>query len=71
MKIITSIYLKCRPDLRDEWLTITDIDNEVEDSLVNEFPSLVKGAAIPDISRSSRTSRLCARWSSFSTENIM
>lgn len=28
MKVITSIYLNCRPDLRDEWLT----GSEVEDS---------------------------------------
>jgi hypothetical protein len=26
MKVITSIYLNCRPDLRDEWLTGTEID---------------------------------------------
>lgn len=28
MKVITAIYLNCRPDLRDEWLT----GNEVEDA---------------------------------------
>ena len=27
MKIITSIYLQCRPDLRDEWLTGTEADD--------------------------------------------
>jgi len=27
MKVITSIYLKCRPDLRDEWLTGTEVDD--------------------------------------------
>ncbi|RHZ69090.1 hypothetical protein Glove_290g39 [Diversispora epigaea] len=32
MKIITSIYLNCRPDLRDEWIP-TDADAEVEEAL--------------------------------------
>ncbi|KAJ7638568.1 hypothetical protein FB45DRAFT_903249 [Roridomyces roridus] len=27
MKVITSIYLNCRPDLRDEWLTGTEVDD--------------------------------------------
>jgi hypothetical protein len=27
MKVITSIYLNCRPDLRDEWLTGTEADD--------------------------------------------
>lgn len=35
MKVITAIYLHCRPDLRDEWLTGVDIDSDVEESLVN------------------------------------
>ncbi|CAG8581585.1 6314_t:CDS:10 [Diversispora eburnea] len=35
MKIITSIYLNCRPDLRDEWIAPTDADAEVEEALVN------------------------------------
>ena len=34
MKVITSIYLNCRPELRDEWLAGTDQDNELEDALV-------------------------------------
>lgn len=34
MKVITAIYLNCRPDLRDEWLTGIDVDADVEDSLV-------------------------------------
>ena len=41
MKVITSIYLTCRPDLRDEWLTGVDIDGDVEDSLVRLI--VVKG----------------------------
>jgi len=36
MKVITAIYLHCRPDLRDEWLTGLDIDAEVEESLPHE-----------------------------------
>lgn len=35
MKVITAIYLNCRPDLHDEWLTTIDIDGDVEDSLVS------------------------------------
>lgn len=33
MKVITSIYLNCRPDLRDEWLTGTEVE-DVSDALV-------------------------------------
>lgn len=40
MKVITAIYLHCRPDLRDEWLTGVDIDSDVEESLVN-FSSFI------------------------------
>lgn len=36
MKVITAIYLHCRPDLRDEWLTGLDVDAEVEESLPHE-----------------------------------
>lgn len=35
MKVITSIYLNCRPDLRDEWLTGTEVD-DVGDAQVSE-----------------------------------
>ncbi|KAI5302053.1 Factor arrest protein 11, partial [Ascosphaera pollenicola] len=36
MKIITAIYLYCRPELRDDWLTGGDIDAEVDHSLPME-----------------------------------
>ncbi|GAA5842352.1 hypothetical protein JCM9279_005355 [Rhodotorula babjevae] len=36
MKVITAIYLHCRPDLRDEWLAGVDVDADVEDSLPHE-----------------------------------
>lgn len=36
MKVITAIYLHCRPDLRDEWLTGIDVDADVEESLPHE-----------------------------------
>ncbi|SCV68896.1 BQ2448_1017 [Microbotryum intermedium] len=36
MKVITAIYLHCRPDLRDEWLTGIDVDHDVEESLPHE-----------------------------------
>ncbi|KAF8592589.1 hypothetical protein K439DRAFT_1625938 [Ramaria rubella] len=35
MKVITSIYLNCRPDLRDEWLTGTEVE-DVHDALAQE-----------------------------------
>ena len=37
MKVITAIYLNCRPDLRDEWLTTIDIDNDLDESMVGAF----------------------------------
>jgi len=40
MKVITAIYLHCRPDLRDEWLAGVDVDADVEDSLVRPALSL-------------------------------
>jgi len=35
MKLITSIYLNCRPDLRDEWLTGSEVD-DASDALAQE-----------------------------------
>ncbi|KAF9008756.1 hypothetical protein BDQ17DRAFT_1388492 [Cyathus striatus] len=35
MKVITTIYLNCRPDLRDEWLTGTEVD-DVSDAQAQE-----------------------------------
>lgn len=34
MKVITAIYLNCRPELRDEWLAGQDQEVELEDALV-------------------------------------
>lgn len=44
MKVITAIYLRCRPDLRDEWLSGADVDGDVEESLPQEqaLRSLIK-----------------------------
>lgn len=39
MKVITSIYLNCRPDLRDEWLTGTEVD-DVSDAQVKSFKNV-------------------------------
>jgi hypothetical protein len=36
MRVITAVYLHCRPELRDEWLAGADVDAEVEDALPNE-----------------------------------
>ncbi|KAJ3840755.1 hypothetical protein F5878DRAFT_52130 [Lentinula raphanica] len=35
MKVITAIYLNCRPDLRDEWLTGSEVD-DVSDASAQE-----------------------------------
>lgn len=36
MKVITSIYLNCRPELRDEWLAGNDQESELDGALVSE-----------------------------------
>ncbi|CAG8976956.1 hypothetical protein HYALB_00010938 [Hymenoscyphus albidus] len=33
MRVITSVYLHCRPELRDDWLAGSDVDAEVEEAL--------------------------------------
>ena len=33
MRVITAIYLYCRPELRDEWLAGADIDAEMDEAL--------------------------------------
>ncbi|RUS21014.1 hypothetical protein BC937DRAFT_93834 [Endogone sp. FLAS-F59071] len=35
MKIITAIYMFCRPDLRDEWVSGGDVDADLEDALLH------------------------------------
>ncbi|KAK4686751.1 hypothetical protein P7C73_g3374, partial [Tremellales sp. Uapishka_1] len=36
MKLITSIYLNCRPELRDEWLAGVDLDTHAEEAAPQE-----------------------------------
>lgn len=33
MRVITAIYLYCRPSLRDDWLSGSDVETEVEEAL--------------------------------------
>ncbi|EFX05791.1 pheromone-dependent cell cycle arrest protein [Grosmannia clavigera kw1407] len=33
MRVITAVYLHCRPELRDEWLAGSDVEGDVESSL--------------------------------------
>lgn len=33
MRVITAVYLHCRPELRDDWLAGSDVDAEVEEAL--------------------------------------
>ena len=40
MQVITAIYLNCRPDLRDEWLTGIEVD-DVYDAQVGRAPEAV------------------------------
>ena len=30
MRVITAVYLHCRPELRDDWLLSSEIDQEIE-----------------------------------------
>jgi hypothetical protein len=41
MKLITAIYLNCRPELRDEWLTTVEVE-EAKDSPSNAEAFLKK-----------------------------
>lgn len=61
MKVITSIYLNCRPDLRDEWLT----GNEVDD--VSDAQVLPLSLPLPSwlTLEHRHRSKLSAIWSSF------
>jgi hypothetical protein len=59
MRVITAIYLHCRPELRDEWLCGGDVDGVVDESLpleqasrslvhwwhLKEFKDIMKGNA--------------------------
>ena len=40
MQVITAIYLNCRPDLPDEWLTGIEVD-DVYDAQVGRAPEAV------------------------------
>jgi hypothetical protein len=33
MRVITAVYLQCRPELRDDWLAGSDVDVDVEEAL--------------------------------------
>ena len=33
MRVITAVYLYCRPELRDDWLAGSDVDADVEEAL--------------------------------------
>ncbi|KAJ3473552.1 hypothetical protein NLG97_g10247 [Lecanicillium saksenae] len=61
MRVITAVYLHCRPELRDEWLAGSDIDAEVDSALpleqalrglthwfnVRRYPDQTLGATLP------------------------
>ncbi|OLL22366.1 Factor arrest protein 11 [Neolecta irregularis DAH-3] len=36
MRVITSIYLHCRPDLREDWLSGLDVEADIDDALPQE-----------------------------------
>jgi hypothetical protein len=37
MRIITAIYLTCRPALREEWMTGLESESDIEESAVRAF----------------------------------
>lgn len=43
MRIITQVYLFCRPELRDEWLAAGDVEETVEGAGVGEVAGRVLG----------------------------
>ena len=53
MQVITAIYLNCRPDLRDEWLTGIEVD-DVYDAQVSRGRSLAESAHLLTSSVGSR-----------------
>jgi Domain of unknown function (DUF3402) len=38
MRIITAIYLTCRPALREEWMTGLESESDIEESAVRVLP---------------------------------
>ena len=46
MKVITLIYLNCRPDLRDEWLAGSEVEDTTE---ANVSRSKVRSATYSEI----------------------
>jgi hypothetical protein len=47
MQVITSIYLNCRPDLRDEWLTGNEVDDLGEGQVIL-FPTDTRDPSLND-----------------------
>jgi hypothetical protein len=41
MQVITAIYLNCRPDLRDEWLSGNEVDDLAEAQVTVGLPEHV------------------------------
>ena len=62
MRVITAIYLHCRPELRDEWLCGGDVDGVVEEAIpveqagralvhwwhLKEFRDVMEGRRVED-----------------------
>lgn len=57
MQVITAIYLNCRPDLRDEWLSGIEVD-DVSDAQVRVSSSDTNSLLSVTLRR--RKSRRCA-----------
>ena len=58
MQVITAIYLNCRPDLRDEWLSGIEVD-DVYDAQVGRAAPRRPGCVLT-YSMRRRRSRRCA-----------
>jgi hypothetical protein len=48
MQVITSIYLNCRPDLRDEWLTGNEVDDLGEGQVIL-FPTDTRDPSLNEL----------------------
>ena len=49
MQVITAIYLNCRPDLRDEWLTGIEVDDLYDAQVSRGLELSLGGLILPHV----------------------
>jgi hypothetical protein len=64
MQVITSIYLNCRPDLRDEWLTGNEVD-DLGEGQVNIYFTETRDPSLNDELHFRHRNRRCVNSLSF------